>query len=290
MSGGNEHEDREHVIDGESSWEDALKNLDVEDETAKSRPSQDHTEGERGPGRDVAEKGLPGREADGDHDEHVTDVTEETDGESGDDGSGGENEDGVAAEPEEEAQEEVRNKKVQKRTKEKSKELIEAGEDTEGELARAHEELEDVKQQLAIKEDKLVRMVAEFENYKKRTRREWELHQKRANAELIKDILGILDDFERAFEAPDESGEHFRSGVRLIHSGLLDVMGRAGLVEIAAENQQFDPQFHEALGEMSSDDVEEGYVMQVVQKGYMHRDQLLRPAKVIVAKAKEPER
>lgn len=140
---------------------------------------------------------------------------------------------------------------------------------------------------LAIKEDKLLRLAAEFENYKKRTRREWDLHQKNANAELLSDMLGVLDDFDRAFAASEDTGDHFHSGIRMIFSQLMDVLRKAGLSEIEAAGVPFDPQFHEAMGEAESDEDDPGNVLHVVQKGYMLGGQLLRPARVIVVKEKE---
>jgi molecular chaperone GrpE len=279
-----EHEDREHVIDDDSSWEDMLRRL-----------GDDAPDGGGGAERAAAGGGdVPGkREVVDEGGGAETGAPAEADGESGDDARVEAAEAGGTDRPAERIDDAAhaggRGAAVQKRTKKSRKELLDILREREDALERSRSELEKMKQEFAIKEDKLIRMVAEFENYKKRTRREWELHQKRANAELIRDILGILDDFERAFESPDDSGEHFRSGVQLIYSGLLDVMVRAGLNEIEAENRPFDPQYHEAMGELESDEVEEGHVMQVVQKGYMLRDQLLRPAKVIVAKEREPE-
>jgi molecular chaperone GrpE len=153
-------------------------------------------------------------------------------------------------------------------------------------LQRMEREIGEQKQELKIKEDKLLRIVAEFENYKKRTRREWELLEKRAKAELITDILGVLDDFDRALEALGEREDHVADGVILIVTGLKDVLKRAGLREIEVLGQRFDPQFHEAVGGVESEDVEEGFIAHVVQKGYEMNDQLLRPATVIVAKKK----
>ncbi len=140
-------------------------------------------------------------------------------------------------------------------------------------------------QELEKKEDRLLRLAAEFENYRKRTRREWELHQKRAIAGLILNILGVLDDFERAIEtAGGKTDDHFHAGVRMIYSSMIAVLQKEGLHEIEAEKMVFDPQYHEAVSEIESDEVEEGTIAHVVQKGYMLHDQLLRPAKVVVAK------
>lgn len=145
-------------------------------------------------------------------------------------------------------------------------------------------DLEKAEENVKIKEDKLLRMAAEFENYKKRTRREWDLLQKKATADLLNDLLSVLDDFDRAFEATGETGDHFFSGIKMIHARFVEILERAGLSEIEAKGRPFDPQFHEAMGEVESDGTEEGCVVNVVQKGYMVRDQLLRPARVIIAK------
>ena len=145
-------------------------------------------------------------------------------------------------------------------------------------------EITRLKEELKIKEDRLLRVAAEFENYKKRTRREWELLEQRAKAELITDILGVLDDFDRALEALGERDDHVADGVILIVTGLKDILKKTGLREIEALGRKFDPQFHEAVGGVESEEFEEGFIAHVVQKGYELNDQLLRPAKVIVAK------
>jgi molecular chaperone GrpE len=153
-------------------------------------------------------------------------------------------------------------------------------------LQQMEDEITAQEEELKIKEDRLLRIAAEFENYKKRTRREWELLEQRAKAELITDILGALDDFDRALEALGERDDHVADGVVLIVTGLKDILMRSGLREIEVLGKKFDPQYHEAVGGMESEDVEEGLVVHVVQKGYELNDQLLRPAKVIVSKKK----
>jgi len=151
-------------------------------------------------------------------------------------------------------------------------------------LQGMEKEIAKLKEDIKIKEDRLLRVAAEFENYKKRTRREWELLEQRAKAELITDILGVLDDFDRALEALGERDDHVADGVILIVTGLKDILKKAGLREIEALGRKFDPQFHEAVGGVESEEFEEGCVAHVVQKGYELNDQLLRPAKVIVTK------
>ena len=151
-------------------------------------------------------------------------------------------------------------------------------------LQRLRERLIETEKVVEIKENRLMRLAAEFENYKKRTRQEWELLINQANAELLKEILGVLDDLDRAFEHSGDSNEHFRDGITLIHSSLLDLLRRKKLSEIEAAGKPFDPQYHEAVAEMKSEDVEAGIVTEVVQKGYMLNDQVIRPARVVVSK------
>jgi molecular chaperone GrpE len=176
---------------------------------------------------------------------------------------------------------------VQKRTKRAGrKELLELMRQKNDLLVTLDNGLKKANQDLRIKEDRLLRLAAEFENYKKRMRREWELLQKRANADLIKEIIGAIDNFDRAFANLEGTDGQLHDGIRLIQAGLLDVLKRAGLREIEALNQKFDPVYHEAVGELESEEVEEGHVAQVVQKGYFLNDNLLRPARVMVAKKK----
>jgi len=151
-------------------------------------------------------------------------------------------------------------------------------------LQKLRERLAETEKTLEVKEDRLMRLAAEFENYKKRTSREWDLLKNQANAGLLTEILGVLDDLDRAFDHAGDSLEHFRDGIALIHSSLLDLLKRNGLKEIDALGKPFDPQFHEAVAEMNSPDFEAGVVAEVVQKGYMMKDQVLRPARVVVSK------
>lgn len=170
-----------------------------------------------------------------------------------------------------------------------TKDLVELLEKKNEMIQAIENKLLETEEELKSKEDKLLRMAAEFENYKKRTRREWDLLQKKANAELLTGLLGVLDDFDRAFEADDDPEDHFHSGIRMIYGQFMDIVSRVGLTEVAAEGLPFDPTYHEAVGEAQSDEVETGCVLHVVQKGYVLNDQLLRPARVIVASNQDPD-
>ncbi|HKG09337.1 MAG TPA: nucleotide exchange factor GrpE [Gaiellaceae bacterium] len=141
--------------------------------------------------------------------------------------------------------------------------------------AKAEEHLDDLK-----------RLAAEFENYRKRTARDQASLVARAAERLVKDLLPVLDDLERALVAADEHEEaKLEDGVRLVHRSLADALRREGLEEIPAEGA-FDPHVHEALLSQPSEAVE-GTVIEVLQKGYRLGDRVLRPARVVVAAPKE---
>ena len=141
--------------------------------------------------------------------------------------------------------------------------------------AKAEEHLNDLK-----------RLAAEFDNYRKRSARDQENFASRANERLVTELLPVLDDLERALEAADQHEEaQVIEGVRLVHRSLEGSLQREGLEEIPTEGR-FDPHVHEALLSQPSDE-EEGSVIQVLQKGYRLGDRVVRPARVVVAAAKE---
>ena len=133
----------------------------------------------------------------------------------------------------------------------------------------------------------LKRVAAEFENYRKRVARDQESLVARAHERLVKELLPVLDDLERALAAAEEHEEaKLEEGVRLVHRELAAALRREGLAEIDTDGH-FDPHVHEALLSQPSD-AEEGSVIEVVQKGYTLGDRVVRPARVVVA-ASKPE-
>jgi molecular chaperone GrpE len=130
--------------------------------------------------------------------------------------------------------------------------------------------------------NRLQRLAAEFDNFRKRSAREQAAMSSRAGERLVKELLPILDDLGRALEAASEHEEaKLEDGVRLVHRSLADVLQKEGLAEIDTHGK-FDPHVHEALLSQPSDE-EEGTVIEVVQKGYKLGDRILRPARVVVA-------
>ena len=131
-----------------------------------------------------------------------------------------------------------------------------------------------------------LRLAADFDNYRKRVAREQADLYTRANERLVKELIPILDDLERALEAAAQHEEaKLEDGVRLIHGALSSLLQREGLQAIET-NGKFDPHVHEALLSQPSDR-EEGSIVQVLQKGWKLGDRVLRPARVAIAAAPE---
>jgi molecular chaperone GrpE len=130
--------------------------------------------------------------------------------------------------------------------------------------------------------DALQRLKAEFDNYRKRVARDQRELAARAHERLLRELVPVLDDLERALEAVTQHEEaKLEEGVRLVHRSLADLLAREGLVEVET-NGKFDPHTQEALLSQPSDE-EEGAVIQVLQKGYKLGDRIVRPARVVVS-------
>lgn len=131
--------------------------------------------------------------------------------------------------------------------------------------------------------DTLRRLAAEFDNYKKRVAREHEELRGRAAERLLHDLLPVLDDLERALAAFETSEkEAIADGVALVHRALWTLLEREGVAELDPSGEAFDPHRHEALLSQPSDQPE-GTVIEVIQKGFLLGDRVLRPARVVVA-------
>jgi molecular chaperone GrpE len=167
-------------------------------------------------------------------------------------------------------------------------------ESTQQAAASMAAEIANLRQQVATKEeeaknnyDRFVRQVAELDNFKKRTAREREEAIRFANEALIKDILPILDNLERAVAhaAGGGNGKPLVEGVEMVLKGFLDALGRHGVSQIVAVGQPFDPSRHEAMAQVESETHQPNTIIEEHHKGYMLRDRLLRPALVSVTKA-----
>ena len=138
-------------------------------------------------------------------------------------------------------------------------------------------------------EDKLLRLQADFENFRRRTLKEKQDTFKYGVQNLVKDLLAPVDNLERAVahggENQGSDSQSLLEGVELVRNELLGILNTHGVVTIEAENKTFDPAVHEAIAQVDSADVPPNTVMQVLQTGYMLLDRMLRPARVVVSKA-----
>lgn len=127
------------------------------------------------------------------------------------------------------------------------------------------------------------RTQADFENYRKRAAKDVSAAGNRARLGLIREILPVVDNLERALESADENAEGLVQGVRLVYAELQGVLARCGIETIEPRGDRFDPNVHEALSMRDGDGAESGVVLDVVEKGYRFNDTVIRPARVIVA-------
>jgi molecular chaperone GrpE len=137
--------------------------------------------------------------------------------------------------------------------------------------------------------DKYVRLNADFDNFKKRAARERQEAIRYANEGLLEKLIPIIDNFEMALLAANNAQaggttDALKQGVNMIATQLKSALNEAGLEEIDATGQTFNPNLHEAVSQQESKDVPEGQVLQQLRKGYKLRDRLIRPATVVVAK------
>jgi molecular chaperone GrpE len=183
-------------------------------------------------------------------------------------------------------------------------ESVEAPEKRKGDASRKVEkgaaETEALEERLQAAEakaednhDRFLRVMAEFENYKKRMDREMNDYRKYANESLIKDILPIVDNLQRALQITDENNEKvssaLREGVEMTLKGLLTSLEKFGVVPFESQDKPFDPNFHHAVMREESAGHSENTVVQELQKGYLIGDRLLRPAMVTVSKKTDSE-
>ena len=135
--------------------------------------------------------------------------------------------------------------------------------------------------------DRWVRLAAEFENYKKRTAREFDALVRSASESVIRDLLPVLDAVGRALDHTEDGSadsEGYHEGVRMIMEQFPKVLQDRGLSEIEAQGHPFDPHYHEALMQVESEDYESGVVVEVVERGYCLGDKVIRHAKVVVSR------
>ena len=127
------------------------------------------------------------------------------------------------------------------------------------------------------------RAQADFENYRKRAAREAAVAGERAKSGLVRELLPVVDNLERALASARQGEQHLAEGVRLVHSALIAVLERNGVEQFDPRGDRFDPEEHEALSMREQDGAESGLVLDVVEKGYRSNGTILRPARVVVS-------
>jgi molecular chaperone GrpE len=132
--------------------------------------------------------------------------------------------------------------------------------------------------------DRLARLQAEFDNARKRAAREQQEFREYAAADAIKNILPVLDSFDRALKAPGGEANDLRSGLELIYRQFQDALQKMGVQPIESIGKAFDPRVHEAIEMVDTNEVEDHHVLDELQRGYKYKDRLLRPAMVRVAR------
>ena len=180
----------------------------------------------------------------------------------------------------EKATEEPEMTSLEKRLVEKA-----ALEENEDEVHSGPKNLKEAQAQIDELNDRLLRLTAEYDNFRKRSQREKNESRQFANQHLLEKQLPVLDNFEMALAAAENADPAIRDGVQMIYDQFLSVLKDAGVEEIDAGGELFDPNIHEAISQKETTEVDEGIVVQQVQRGYKLNDRLVRPARVVVAKA-----
>ncbi|MFQ5455110.1 MAG: nucleotide exchange factor GrpE [Nitrospirota bacterium] len=153
--------------------------------------------------------------------------------------------------------------------------------DLKGDIKKKEDELKELN-------DKYIRLHAEFDNYKKRTLKDKIEFTKYSNESIIKDILPIIDNMERAIAHSEETEEFEKmvEGIKLINKQMIELLKKFGVTVIDSLNKHFDPSIHQAIAQREIDDKEDNIVIEESQRGYILNDRVIRPSLVIVSKKK----
>ena len=147
-------------------------------------------------------------------------------------------------------------------------------------------ELELLRNENSEMKDQRLRKLAEFDNYKKRIKREYGEMISQANSSIIQNLLPVVDDLERSLdqEIDDNGKEEFRKGIELIYLKLTKILDDAGLTAIESNGKEFDPEIHDAMMQIENNDVPSNHVIDTLEKGYCLNERIIRHAKVSVSK------
>jgi molecular chaperone GrpE len=148
--------------------------------------------------------------------------------------------------------------------------------------ARGESEIERLKEELLREHDRLLRALADFDNYRRRADRDRDAAARNGKREILLPLLDVLDDFERALLHIGEAPSALEQGVQALQRNLLGMLERQGVTRFDSVGERFDPRLHDALGTVRSNDGESGRVAEQLQQGYRWGDEVLRPARVRV--------
>jgi len=151
-------------------------------------------------------------------------------------------------------------------------------------IAKLTEQIKTLEQELLEKENRILRLQADFDNYRRRTRSEMEAIEKYRSQSLALEILPSVDNFERALqvEAKSEEGKSILSGMEMIYKGLLEALKKEGVEPIETVGKEFDPKYHHAVMQGNDETKDSNIILEEYQKGYLLKDRVLRPAMVKV--------
>lgn len=159
-----------------------------------------------------------------------------------------------------------------------SDEAMESAEELQKEVVRLREEKEEI-------QSRMLRVQAEFDNFKKRSQKEKEAALKYKSEDLVNDLLPAIDNFERALQVEvDEAAASFVEGISMVYNQLKEALKSQGVEEIASVGHAFDPNLHHAVMQVEDEEAESNTVIEELQKGYMLKDRVIRPAMVKVNK------
>ncbi len=157
-----------------------------------------------------------------------------------------------------------------------------AGQSEEAGAEEAAQQIEKLAADLKAKEERVLRLQADFENFRRRTGKEKEELSAVVTQGILKDMLPLLDNFERAMAAEKKDAEAFQKGVEMIYTQLQEVLKKNGLERIETQGKKFDPNYHQAVMRVQDEEHEDDDIAQELQKGYMVKGRVIRPSMVQV--------
>lgn len=152
------------------------------------------------------------------------------------------------------------------------------------ELDKIKQELEEKQQEAEKYKNLFLRSKADFENYRRRAKRDIQNAQLYAAEDLVIDILSVVDNFERALSSVEDKSDSVYEGVELIYQQLIKILNKHNIKEIEAEGKPFDPRYHQAVMQVETEEYENNTITEVIQKGYLYNSKVIRPSMVKVAK------